>query len=96
MHPWNEPLLESLRQRAGRLPHALLIHGAQGVGKRALAERIAQLLLCEAKDAARKPCGACEGCRWYTGGNHPDFRRLEPEALAPPSHRLMSRAPSTR
>ena len=84
MHPWNEPLLESLKHRAGRLPHALLIHGAQGVGKRALAERIAQLLLCEARDAARKPCGACEGCRWYAGGNHPDFRRLEPEALAPP------------
>ncbi len=84
MHPWNEPLLESLKHRAGRLPHALLIHGAQGVGKRALAQRIAQLLLCEARDAARKPCGACEGCRWYAGGNHPDFRRLEPEALAPP------------
>jgi len=83
MHPWNEPLLESLKHRAGRLPHALLIHGPQGVGKLALAEKIAQLLLCEARDAARKPCGACEGCRWYAGGNHPDFRRLEPEALAP-------------
>ncbi len=83
MHPWNEPLLESLKHRAGRLPHALLIHGAQGVGKLALAEKIVQLLLCEARDAARKPCGACEGCRWYAGGNHPDFRRLEPEALAP-------------
>ena len=83
MHPWNEPLLESLRNRAGRLPHGLLVHGAQGVGKLALAEKIAQFLLCEAKDAARKPCGACEGCRWYAGGNHPDFRRLEPEALAP-------------
>src|SRR5207302_457103 len=69
--------------RAGRLPHGLLVHGAQGVGKLALAEKIAQFLLCEAKDAARKPCGACEGCRWYAGGNHPDFRRLEPEALAP-------------
>jgi DNA polymerase-3 subunit delta' len=83
MHPWNEPLLESLRHRAVQLPHALLIHGAQGVGKLALAEKIAQLLLCEAKDVARKPCGVCDGCRWYAGGNHPDFRRLEPEALAP-------------
>jgi DNA polymerase-3 subunit delta' len=83
MHPWNEPLLESIRHRAGQLPHALLIHGAQGVGKLALAEKIAQLLLCEAKDAARKPCGACDGCRWYAVRSHPDFRRLEPEALAP-------------
>jgi DNA polymerase-3 subunit delta' len=84
MHPWNEQILESLRRRVDTLPHALLIHGPQGVGKLKLAERVAQLLLCEAADPARKPCGACEGCRWYLGGNHPDFRRVEPEALAPP------------
>ena len=29
-----------------------------------------------------KPCGACEGCRWFAAGSHPDFRRVEPEALA--------------
>jgi DNA polymerase-3 subunit delta' len=83
MHPWNEPILESLKSRIDTLPHALLIHGPQGVGKLELAERAAQLLLCEAADSARKPCGACDGCRWYLGGNHPDFRRVEPEALAP-------------
>ncbi len=83
MHPWNAPILESLKRRIDTLPHALLIHGAQGVGKLALAERAAQLLLCEATDPSRKPCGACDGCRWYLGGNHPDFRRVEPEALAP-------------
>lgn len=83
MHPWNEPILESLKGRIDTLPHALLIHGPQGVGKLELAERAAQLLLCEAADPARKPCGACDGCRWYLGGNHPDFRRVEPEALAP-------------
>jgi DNA polymerase-3 subunit delta' len=84
MHPWNEPILESLKRRVDRLPHALLIHGPQGVGKLKLAERLAQLLLCEAADPGRKPCDACDGCRWYLGGNHPDFRRVEPEALAPP------------
>lgn len=82
MHPWNEPILESIKRRMDSLPHALLVHGAKGVGKLALAERIAQLLLCESADAARRPCGACEGCRWYAGGNHPDFRRIEPEAMA--------------
>jgi DNA polymerase III subunit delta' len=83
MHPWNEPLFESLRRRTGRLPHALLIHGARGTGKLALAERIARFLLCEAADPAQKPCGGCEGCRWFAAGSHPDFRRLEPEALSP-------------
>jgi DNA polymerase-3 subunit delta' len=85
MHSWNQPVLDSLRGRLARLPHALLIHGMRGIGKLALAERIAQLLLCESADETAKPCGACPGCRWFLGGNHPDFRRLEPESLAPPS-----------
>lgn len=64
-----------------RLPHALLIHGAQGVGKLALAERFAQLLLCEVAGQGMEPCGACSACRWFLGGNHPDVRYVEPEAL---------------
>jgi DNA polymerase-3 subunit delta' len=80
MHPWNEPLFESLKARVERFPHALLIHGARGTGKLGLAERVAGLLLCE--DPGRRPCGRCEGCRWLAAGSHPDFRRVEPEALA--------------
>lgn len=83
LHPWNQALFGSIRRRIDSLPHALLIHGPKGVGKLALAEELAQLILCEAADAASRPCGRCEGCRWYLGGNHPDFRRVEPEALAP-------------
>lgn len=64
-----------------RLPHALLIHGAQGVGKLALAERFAQLLLCEVAGQGMEPCGACPACRWFLGGNHPDVRYVEPEAF---------------
>jgi DNA polymerase-3 subunit delta' len=83
MHPWNEPVFVSIAARAARLPHALLIHGMRGIGKLALAERVGQLLLCESGDEPRRPCGACDGCRWFLAGNHPDFRRVEPEALAP-------------
>lgn len=82
MHPWNEPLFQDLKRRLDSLPHALLLHGPEGVGKLALAERVAQLVLCEAAAPAARPCGACDGCRWFLGGNHPDFRRLEPEILA--------------
>ena len=76
---------ETWKQLAGkldRLPHALLLHGAPGVGKLALAERFAQLLLCEKPGQGSGPCGACPGCRWFLGGNHPDVRILEPEAVA--------------
>jgi DNA polymerase-3 subunit delta' len=83
MHPWTAPFLESLRQRGESLPHALLVHGPKGIGKLALAERMAQLILCEATDTTKRPCGASEGCRWFVAGSHPDFRRDEPEALAP-------------
>ena len=79
MHPWNEPIFEALKRTREWLPHALLIHGPRGVGKLALAERLAQLLLCEHADPAARHCGTCDGCRWYLGGNHPDFRRLEPD-----------------
>jgi len=70
-----------LAGKLGRLPHALLIHGAPGIGKLALAERFAQLLLCE-KRRDSLPCDACEGCRWFLAGNHPDARIVEPEAVA--------------
>jgi DNA polymerase-3 subunit delta' len=66
-----------------RLPHALLLHGVPGVGKLALAERFAQFLLCEKRaEGAKTPCGACDACRWYLAGSHPDVRLVEPEATA--------------
>lgn len=82
MHPWNQPILDSLKAARERLPHALLVHGPRGVGKLGLAERLAQALLCEHADLPARPCGRCDACRWYLGGNHPDFRRVEPEAIA--------------
>jgi DNA polymerase III subunit delta' len=81
-YSWQNDLWEQLSSTRQRMPHALLIHGPQGVGKLALAERFVQSLLCEAAAAGDAPCGKCEGCRWIAAGSHPDFRRVEPEALA--------------
>ncbi len=73
---------KSLTNMLDRLPHALLLHGAPGVGKLALAELFGQLLLCENRGQGTRPCGACDGCRWFLGANHPDIRYLEPETMA--------------
>lgn len=66
-----------------RLPHALLITGPAGIGKRDLAAHFAQALLCEAAPDDGNPCGTCGACRWFDEGNHPDFRLVVPEVLMP-------------
>ena len=80
--PWLTGAWRELSQRRPALPHALLIHGRPGLGKTALARAFGQGLLCEAPDSDGYPCGACPACRWFEQGNHPDFRQVEPEALA--------------
>lgn len=67
-----------LWQGLERLPHALLLIGPPGVGKREFAEQLAALLLCEAVTADMQACGQCVACHWLAAGNHPDFRRIAP------------------
>ena len=62
---------------ADRLAHALLLYGPAGIGKRRLAARLAGALLCSGPHP--RPCGTCRACRLLHAGNHPDFRRIEPE-----------------
>jgi len=65
-----------------RLPHAILLHGGRGIGKRHLAMAFAQLLLCEAPRAAHA-CGTCASCQLLAADNHPDLRWLMPAADMP-------------
>lgn len=73
---------QRLQARRAQLPHALLIAGPRGIGKFALAKLFAAGLLCEKPLADGLPCGGCLACNWLGQGNHPDFRLLQPEALA--------------
>lgn len=56
---------------ASRAPHALLLLGAPGVGKRTLARYLACALLC-VSDTDR-PCLACRGCKRAQSLTHPDL-----------------------
>lgn len=58
-----------------RLPHALLIEGLPGCGRRTLARGVAAALLCRAR-VAGDSCGVCESCALVAAGNHPDLVTL--------------------
>ena len=68
-----------LRQllREGRLPHALLFSGPDGIGKKMLGQMLAAAILCGAEEA---PCGHCESCRAMRLDSHPDYYEVLPES----------------
>lgn len=83
--PWLQRAWQQVQARLAddRLPHALLITGERGVGKRAWAESVAALLLCEQRrtDEAGLPvaCGRCKQCDLMSAASHPDLRVYAPE-----------------
>lgn len=81
-HPYPWQLSEwhqlTLQIAARKLPHALMFAGAKGIGKRHLAECLAQLVLCLAPIEGT-PCGKCRGCQLNRANNHPDLMWLQPE-----------------
>ncbi|RZT42210.1 DNA polymerase III subunit delta' [Cupriavidus agavae] len=81
LYPWQKEDWLRLTALRDRLPHALLLHGQQGIGKRDLALHFAQGLLCETPLADGQPCNTCGACHWFGQGNHPDFTVVRPEAL---------------
>jgi DNA polymerase-3 subunit delta' len=81
MYPWQEDAWTRLQAMRARLPHAILFHGPAGIGKADFIEAFAQALLCEDVRPDGHACGACASCGWFVQGNHPDYRRVRPEAL---------------
>jgi DNA polymerase III subunit delta' len=81
MYPWQQEAWTRLQALRARLPHAILFHGPAGIGKAAFIESFAQALLCENARPDGHACGACASCGWFVQGNHPDYRRLRPEAM---------------
>lgn len=81
LYPWQFLSWQTLHELRGRLPHALLLKGPQGIGKLDLALNYACSLLCEHPTEDGAACGACRPCRWFDQDSHPDFRLVQPSVL---------------
>ena len=79
--PWQVQLAKDWLGARDRFAHAWLIHGLAGIGKREFALAAAAALLCENPQHGLA-CGKCLACGWLSHGNHPDLKRIRPEALA--------------
>lgn len=80
--PWHTSALEQLRSAwaSGRLSHALLVQGADGIGKRHLAAWLAAAVLCDSRSTAQlEPCGECASCKLLDAQTHPDLAWVRPE-----------------
>lgn len=82
LYPWQTESWQALQTLRGRLPHALLLMGAQGIGKLDLALTLARSLLCEKPQSDGTACRECHSCRWFGQDSHPDFRFIQPDALS--------------
>lgn len=79
---WQQALWDRLWREGGLNHHALLMQGRAGMGKRDFAYALAQSLLCENADPqSHQACGTCDACHWFSQGNHPDFRLVEPASM---------------
>jgi len=79
--PWQLPTAQSWLAEQERFAHAWLIHGVAGIGKVEFATAAAASLLCESP-VHYIACGKCSACTWIASDNHPDLRRIRPEAIA--------------
>ena len=74
LQPWLMPTWKLLAPRIGRgeLPHAVLISGPRGLGKRVLADKLIAAALCEQRGEQGFACASCRACQLLAAGSHPD------------------------
>lgn len=72
--PAHDNVKRQLREMVAdrRIPHALLLHGPEGIGKFMLARTFSQYLHCQAPTSDGEPCGQCPSCRQHESFNHVD------------------------
>ncbi len=81
IYEWLKSQWVEILSSPGRLPHALLLAGPAGLGKREFAQALAARMLCERASGTDPACGVCASCRLIETGGHPDLLIVRPEAL---------------
>jgi DNA polymerase III subunit delta' len=76
--PWQSAGARDALAARATWPHALLLDGPRGIGKRTLALNFARALLCESPRADGLACGQCPSCHYVAAGQHPDLQLVEP------------------
>ncbi len=72
-HQEQKALFERSVQR-GRLSHAYVLTGPDGIGKRKFARLLAQSMFCRERPADQiDACGECRACRGFLAGTWPDY-----------------------
>ncbi len=56
------------------IPHAFMLFGDKGLGKKKIAEYISAMILCESND--KKPCMVCKSCKNIFNNSHPDVKKV--------------------
>ena len=80
--PWQADQWHKLMDahNRGRLHHALLLSGPEGIGTDEFATRFAARVLCHNSSGYDEACGSCKSCSLFMAGNHPDLMWVEPES----------------
>jgi DNA polymerase-3 subunit delta' len=79
--PWQQRAYDQAAAAldAGRLGHALLFCGPAQLGKRLVAERLAQRVLCQSRAPGEEPCGRCRSCTLFAARVQADPPELRPD-----------------
>ncbi|MCK5647245.1 MAG: DNA polymerase III subunit delta' [Gammaproteobacteria bacterium] len=86
--PWQSSVWQKLysnkfsnKMEINHFPHALLLAGVAGIGKKELAFYLAKGLLCQSpqenpKTGQIEPCQSCRACQLFNSATHPDFNHI--------------------
>ena len=81
-YPWQVSQWDKLSEvfKSGRLPHALMLSGTAGTGKKQFSLQFANVVLCEqvfnqtGAHESLSACGECKNCKLVLAEAHPDIR----------------------